>query len=389
MSKSVSNISSEIPLFTVHIVEEESVLGNIDMAKIYRTAYENGYDGVIIASSQSKLTGEAMYFHYKDNTLYNVKRFEVREQFLLDIISEFPDGAYFDIIVSKDCDPYFNYWMNFYDSTLFHLIWISHIFFSLFVMICISYVLLVKWKNLMFVFRLCGFIYILSEILRVWDATFFIAQKQYRQGELVILFQISDVLGGITSYSMSLSALILWVSNFHLSLDVRVVDISESSRIVAIVASIVMFILIISSVLILFLFETSILYYVCIVFFILMLLVSVVYYFRLTCTFLSVFSKTGRKDDKLQRRVNKHFRNILIQNGLLVLAVLSTIPTFYIVSPVQTNVFPFLVHTFFNIATLMQFWYLYKIKVKKISKSTKHNTKTNIETKNGSESESN
>src|SRR5690606_36292151 len=235
MSKSVSNISSEITLYTVHILEEESVLFNINMAKIYRTAYVNGYDGVIIASSQSKLTGEAMYFHYKDNTLYNVKRFEVREQFLLDVISEFPDGAYFDIIVSKDCDPYFNYWMNFYDSTLFHLIWISHIFFSLFVMICISYVLLVKWKNLMFVFRLCGFIYILSEILRVWDATFFIAQKQYRQGELVILFQISDVLGGITSYSMSLSALILWVSNFHLSLDVRVVDISESSRIVAIV----------------------------------------------------------------------------------------------------------------------------------------------------------
>lgn len=366
-----ANLSLFENVYVLHKVEEESVLGAVDMARIYRTAYENGYNGVIISSSSSKLTGEAMYFHYRDDAFYPIGKFEVREGYLTDVMNTFPDGGYFEITVTEDCDPYFNYWMDFYTGVMFHVIWITYIVFSSFVMICIIYVTMIKWKDMMLILRLCAVIYTISELMRIWDGVFYIRQKYYRQGELVLLFQISDVIGGITAYSMSLSALVLWVSNFHLSLDVNVIDFSETSRIVAIITAFVMFTLTVVGVMFLVFMETSVIYYISIVFFIALLLVSTGYYFKLTFTFLSVFSNTTRGNEKLQRKIRSHFRNILTQNILLVLTILSTIPTFYIVSPVQTNVFPFLVHTFFNVVTLMQFWYIYNIKTKtKVSTTT-------------------
>ena len=362
-------------IYTVYKLGDIGLMGNVDMSEIFKTVYNNGYRGLILSSSESKPTGEIMYFYYTDDTFYDIDRFEVREGYLTQIMDEFPDGGYFNIKKTEECNPYFNYWMDFFLGVLFHLIWILTILFSIFVLVSTSYIALTKWKHLPLIFKICITLYAVSLVLQVITGISFVTAKYYRQGSLVPLFQISDILGGVVAYSLSLAALILYISNFHLSVSIRIVDISETSRIVAIVASLVMLVLTVIGVLVLVLAESSTMYYICFLYFLVMLISAIVYYVRINLIFLSVFSGVSSGNKKLRRKVDRHFRNMIIQNIMLILVVASIITTFYIFSTVQTGLAPCLIRVFFNVTILMQLSYFNNINNKSTGSSSKVDTK--------------
>lgn len=355
--------------FTIFMLEDVDLSVGSDISDLFREVTENGFDGLILSSSKSKLTGEIMYFYSRDEMQYDLRSFEVREQVIIDINNTFPNGAFFSIKRTDNCDPYFNYWRDYYTGFVFHMVWILNAVVSIVVMLGCVYILAVKFFDLNVTFRVVVCLYSVSQLFRIWDAVFFIIAKYYRQGESVGVFEISDVLGSITSYSLSLSALVLYVSHLHLSLNVRIIDISEVSRIMAIIVSAVMFVLTVTGTSIMLLTRSSFLHRICVIYFLGLFILTVVYYFRLTYIFVTSVINNNL-GDKFKKSMKKNMINILAQNVLLFLSVILTLPAVYVVSPTQTAFFPALVHIFFNLATLVQLYHLQHVKMKKKSKIT-------------------
>ena len=121
--------------FALHKITEIDRLRETDVSIVYKDLYNKGFNGVFISSSKIKIPGEIMYLYYKDTTRYNMYKFEISELFLDEVITTFPNGAYFDLSKSYKCDPYFNHWKWFYESIFFHAIWAIQSTIALFLFI--------------------------------------------------------------------------------------------------------------------------------------------------------------------------------------------------------------------------------------------------------------
>lgn len=369
---------SEIPnnfsytnIYTIYILKDISLLGDFDMSELFKAAQENGYTGFIISASSSKLPGEPRYFYFTDTTHYDIKSFDVRQEYLSAASTLFPNGAHFEIKKTEDCDPYFNYWTDFFTGFFFHFFWIIAIISAVLVLVYMFYTMSVKWEYITLIFKLCFSLYTISLILQIATGVLFIVAKYYRQGDLVYIFQVSDILGAVVSYSFSLAGLILYISNFHLSITTGIVDLSEAKRTIALIASLAMCVFSVVGVLVLVLAESSIVYYVCFLYYIVMLFSAIVYYVRVNLIFLSIFVNLPSSNPR-RKKVDRLFNNTLVQNVMLILIVLTSITTFYIISPVQTSLAPCLIRVFFNVVMLMQL-----LNLKTAGKKSTSNSKAN------------
>jgi hypothetical protein len=367
--------TTEDVIFTVYVIDDVDLSVGYDLHEVYKIVYENGYNGMFISSSEAKLTGEIMYFYSTDRSLYDIKRFEVREGYLLSVIDAFGTGAYFNITTTDECNPYFNSWMDYYLSAIFLTIWPVNALLSIVTFVIGTYLCITKWNSYLFIFKICICLYNASQVFRAWDAIFFVAAKFYRQGELSPLFEVSDVLGSLVGYSLWLSALVLYISHFDLSISIRIVDISRASRITAIIVSVIMCVLTVLGTLVLLLTRSGIIHRIAVIYFLLIFVLLIVYYCRLTFVFTSTILTTAANDAKMKAVVVSYLKNILAQNILLILAILCALPAMYVVSPVQTAFFPALVHIFSNIVTLIQFYHLLHVR-RKVIKSTGSGTKS-------------
>lgn len=341
-------------IFTLHKIIEIDILGGIDISLIYKSVYDEEYDGMLISSSDRKIPGEIIYLYYKDTTRYDMYKFEINEEFLDEIIDTFPNGAYFNIFESDECDPYFNHWVWYYEGPYFYIPWIVEVIVALSLFIFCIYVLVVKWNDLFWIFRLCIMFYIIASFIRFTYGITFMVAKSYKQGEYVNFFKIMDMIGGLGSLNLTLAGILLYISYWQIVFNTILKDFGKLTRYPSVVISCIMVIMSIVSVGVFFLAESIIVYMVCYLFYVLVLLFTIIFSI---VTMTKIVNKLSESTDKrsccwIFKKSNSSSQETLRQFGIifvtqsvcLILIVILFASVIYLVTPIQSTVLVCFVH---------------------------------------------
>lgn len=368
-----TTITSETLIFGLYKITSIDFLGSYNVSSIYEQAMNNNLDGVFVSASSRKVTGEILYFYYENTKNYNIYKFEINQDFLDEINKTFPNGAYFEIILENvpedrdglHCRPYFNHWEQFYTGPIFYISWIVQILFALIVLILSIYTLIIKFKLLLSIFKLCIVFYIISSFVRVCYGITFIGAKIYKQGEYVIFFKLMDIIGGLASFSFSLSGILLYASFWQIISKTKIKEFSKITRTPAIISSIILTILTILGILFYFLADSELMYYICYAYFAIIMLLTTIFYTYVMIRLIISVDKMhkninccdilfNKSSDNSENRYRRLIITFIIQFTCLLLIIILFGSIIYLIVPFQSSVLVCLVHELIGVIILVQ-----------------------------------
>jgi hypothetical protein len=196
--------------FTIHRITLER-LNIVDVSAVYDNARIDGFDGLFISSADMEILGGIVSFYDTSNGNNTIHIFEVSDAFLTAMIDAFGTGAYFNITTTDECNPYFNLWIWFHASVYFYVSWVIQNVVVLVSFVVTIYTLIVKWSELLLIFRLCIVFYASALFISLVHGMVFVATKWYTYGMAVDTLRTLDVIGVLGWTNFILAGLLLYV----------------------------------------------------------------------------------------------------------------------------------------------------------------------------------
>ncbi len=204
--------------------------------------------------------------------------------------------------------------MVLYTPNILYLVGIQ-ILFALFLFILSNVILVKKWGSLLAIFKVCIILFNIASLIRVCYGVTFVVAKHYKQGEYVAFFKMMDLVGGLESFSFSITGILLYALYWQAISKMKMKSFTKATRKPILIISTIMIILSIVGNLSFFTAGSEIMYYICYMYYVLLLIGATIFYaytmVKLICLLSkspltkcsNIFKKSSRESEDTLRKV--------------------------------------------------------------------------------------